>query len=259
MTTCAYWSQGNAKSPPVVLLHAIATDSSLWAPQVQVWSSVFRVIGIDLPGHGGSADPVGVSGLEQYADNVREVLDELGVESASFVGLSFGGMVAQAFALKYPQRTRALVLAHTSARTEKAVKEIWDGRIRQFEKDGLSAQIPSTIERWFTRTFAAASPLTLQWLAGLMERTTEKGYISAIHAIQRLDHLDRLNEISADTLIIVGEEDSAVPPAAAKIIAEKMKNATFVVLEAAAHLSNLEQPVIFTETVGAFLSRSNHG
>src|SRR5690606_36323058 len=126
---------------PVVLLHAIATDSGLWSAQVPVWASAFRVICVDLPGHGDSPDLDAELDLLGYADCVREVLDELRIEIASLVGLSFGGMVAQAFALKYPDRVRSLVLAHTSARTVEAVKGIWNGRIARFEKDGMNAQV----------------------------------------------------------------------------------------------------------------------
>src|SRR5690606_5985318 len=97
-------------------------------------------------------------------------------------------------------RTRSLVLAHSSASTQPAVQGIWEGRIRQFEKDGLIAQIPATLERWFTRSFAAASPLTLEWLAEIIQRTTDKGYVAAIRAIQSLDHLERLAEINVPVL-----------------------------------------------------------
>jgi 3-oxoadipate enol-lactonase len=255
MMRCSYRLEGPAGGQPVVLLHAIATDSSLWSAQIPVWASAFRLICIDLPGHGGSPDIEAELDLAGYADCVRHVLDELGIDRVSLVGLSFGGMVAQAFALKYPDRVRALVLAHTGARTVEAVKGIWNERIARFEKEGMAAQVMPTLERWFTRTFAEKSPLTLAWLSDQILRTTSKGYVSAIKAIQGLDHLDRLAAVDAPVLVVAGEEDSAVPPAAAALIAERMRNAQTLVLAGAAHLGNLERPVEFTEAVGAFLSQ----
>lgn len=256
--SCAYRIEGRADGPPVVLLHAIATNSSMWSAQIPVWASVFRLICIDLPGHGDSPEVEGELDLAGYADCVRGVLDALRIDDASLVGLSFGGMVAQAFALRYPERVRALVLAHTSARTVEAVKGIWEGRVAQFEKEGMAAQVTPTLERWFTRAFAESSPLTLAWLARQILRTTNKGYVSAIRAIQGLDHLDRLGAIKAPTLVVAGAADSAVPPAAAALIAEKLGDARMMVLEGAAHLGNLEKPVEFTEAVGAFLQGTQH-
>lgn len=253
MTRCAYRVDGHNDGPPVVLLHAIATTSSLWAAQLPVWAAAFRLISIDLPGHGNSPDQQGDLDLADYADCVCEVLDELRIGRASVVGLSLGGMIAQAFALKYPHRLTALVLAHTSARTEAPVKGIWSGRIARFEKEGMEAQVLPTLERWFTRAFAESSPLTLAWLSDQIRRTSSWGYVSAIKAIQGLDHLDKLQKIKAPALVVAGEQDSAVPPAAAAKIAERLNNAQMLVVPGAAHLGNVEKPVEFTEAVGAFL------
>lgn len=259
MARCAYRVFGDVNSPPVVLLHAIATDSALWTPQVPVWSTAFRLICIDLPGHGASPACSEVESLQEYADCILEVLDEMMVSKASIVGLSFGGMIAQAFALSYPQRLVSLVLAHTSVRTEEAVQGIWESRASQLANGGMAAQVEATLQRWFTRAFSVGSPLTLDWLSLQITRTTPEGYLNAIRAIQSLDHLERLIEISAPALVVVGEADSAVPPAAGTMIAERIQNSTLVVLKDCAHLGNLEQPVLFTETVGRFLVESQHG
>lgn len=244
---------GPHDAPVLVLLHAIATHSGLWLPQLGPWSSRWRVVRIDLPGHGGSEPPVGAPTLAGYAAQVRDVLDELVVERAAFVGLSLGGMVAQAFALAFPQRVGALVLAHTSARTEPAVRELWQRRLEHFESFGLDAQVSPTLDRWFTRAFAAASPLTLAWIAGQIGATSPAGYEAAIHAIQQLDHHSRLGEIAVPTLVIAGDADTAVSPAAAGALAAEIPGAELVVLPDAAHLGNVQQPVIFAETVGSFL------
>jgi 3-oxoadipate enol-lactonase len=252
-TTLAYHVEGPQDAPALVLLHAIATSSELWRSQAAVWSSVFRTVRVDLPGHGRSAAPGGEATLHDWAVQVREVLDELGIRQAAIVGLSLGGMVAQAFALAFPERTLALVLAHTSARTEPAVRDLWSRRLAQFETEGLPAQVAPTLERWFTRAFAAASPLTLEWVAAQVRSTTPAGYAAAIRAIQGLDHLERLRTLALPTLVVAGAADSSVPPSMAKTLAEAIPGARLLVLDGAAHLGNVEQPVVFTEGVGAFL------
>jgi len=247
---------GPPEAPAVVLLHAIATSSEMWLPQLGVWSSAFRVVRMDLPGHGASEAPVGPLTLRDYAERVKEALDELHIERAAIVGLSLGGMIAQAFALAYPDRLNALVLAHTSARTELPVREMWNRRLEQFEQHGLEAQAAPTLERWFTRAFALASPMTLEWLARQIRSTSPSGYSAAVAAIQALDHEERLREIAVPTLVVAGEDDSAVPPAAAAGIAERVPGARLLVLKDAAHLGNVQQPVVFTERVGEFLQTS---
>jgi 3-oxoadipate enol-lactonase len=245
--------RGSANDQPVVLLHALATSSALWAPQLPAWSAQFRVISIDLPGHGKSALMPGVASMADYALAVRQVLDHMGVDRAAFVGLSLGGMVAQAFALAYPKRTAALVLAHTSARTYPAGWEIWARRLDQFKRDGLVAQIPSILERWFPREFAEASPMTLRSIAGQIAATHPEGYAAAIRAIQQLDHFDALKTIRAPTLVLAGELDAAAPPSVATAMAEQINGASLVVMPGVAHLGNVQQPVPFNETVGGFL------
>ncbi|MES2399848.1 MAG: alpha/beta fold hydrolase [Pseudomonadota bacterium] len=248
--------EGPENAPPVVLLHALATCRDLWLPQLPAWTTQFRVIRIDLPGHGESPLIDGAATIAGFADEVAKVLDGLGIERAAFVGLSLGGMVAQAFALKYPQRCSALVLAHTSARTDAPVRELWKGRLEQLEKDGLAAQAEAILGRWFPPAFAEASPMTLQWIASQIRATSPKGYAAAIRAIQQLDHLDMLKDIKAPTLVMAGEADMAAPPAAGALMAGQIANARLVVLPGVAHLGNVQAPVLFTETAGAFLQQA---
>jgi 3-oxoadipate enol-lactonase len=244
---------GPANGPAIVLLHALATHSDLWQPQLAAWSLAWRVIRIDLPGHGASPAPTGPMTLADHAACVVGALDALEIEQAAVVGLSLGGMVAQSLALAYPRRVRALVLAHTSARTEAPGREIWERRLEQFERDGLAAQVEPTLERWFTPTFTRDSPMTLHWVAQQIRATSDAGYATAIRAIQALDHLDQLARIAQPTLVVAGDLDVAVPVAAASAMAERMPHAEFVVLRDAGHLGNVQQPLRFTETVGAFL------
>ncbi|MES2412396.1 MAG: alpha/beta fold hydrolase [Pseudomonadota bacterium] len=249
----AYKVEGPANAPPVVLLHALATSSDLWLPQLPVWAAQFLVIRIDLPGHGASPLPDGVLTLADFAAEVKAVLDDLNIQKAAFVGLSLGGMVAQAFALAFPERCSAIVLAHTSARTDAKVREIWEGRLTQLENEGLPAQADAILGRWFPPAFAASSPLTLKWVAGQITATPPAGYARAIRAIQQLDHLDRLKDITVPVQVIAGELDMAAPVAVGQLMAAKMPLAQLVVMPGVAHIGNVQAPVLFTETAGLFL------
>jgi len=248
---------GEPWAPPVVLLHSLATHSEIWRPQLAVWSTTFRLVCIDLPGHGASPAPTGPLALADLAGLVHAVLDELAVARAAVVGLSLGGMVAQAMALGAPSRVRSLVLAHTSARTAPELREVWQQRLQQCEQHGIESQVEPTLARWFTKAFAGASPMTMDWVARQIRTTSPAGFATAIGAIQGLDHLDRLAEIALPTLVVAGDADAAVPPQAASAMAARMPRAELFVLKDAGHIGNVQQPLLFTEAVGRFLRETS--
>lgn len=238
-------------TPTVVLLHSLATSRAIWAAQAAVWSSRFEVIALDLPGHG-DAPARALGSFAEYATALREILDERGVARAAIVGLSLGGMVAQAFALAYPERTRALVLAHTAARTPPEAVAVWTERLATVNAGGVETQVAPTLARWFTPEFAAAAPHTVAWIAGLIRRTSVAGFLTAGHAIQRLDHVERLAALRAPTLVLTGARDPSISPDAARRLAAAIPGARFAMIDSA-HLGNIEQPVAFTEHVAGFL------
>ncbi|MEQ1579459.1 MAG: 3-oxoadipate enol-lactonase [Steroidobacteraceae bacterium] len=244
---------GPAGAPVVVLAHALATDLSFWDLQVAVWSRVFRVVRYDLRGHGQSQAPAGPYGFEQMVDEVTGLLDYLKVDKAAFVGLSLGGMIGQALALRAPQRLTALVLAETNARTPEALKGMWQQRIAGATSGGMETQIEGSLARWFTPDYRTRSPLTVEWITSLIRQTQPAGFIACCRAIENLDFLDRLTGVSVPTLVVAGAEDQAAPLANLQGIAAKIPGSTFVKIAGAAHLGNIEQSSVFSEEVGAFL------
>ncbi|MEP7311249.1 MAG: alpha/beta fold hydrolase [Pseudomonadota bacterium] len=246
---------GPRAAPPVLLLHSIATRGDMWAPQIGVWSSRFRLIVPDLPGHGQTLHPP-IQRMEDYADALAELLDDLALPSVAIVGLSLGGMIGQAFALRHPQRLSALVLAQTSAHSNKQTVALWEQRMQAATEQGMRAQVPAFLQRWFTAEFLQSAPLTTRWIADMIAATPLAGYLSAAAAIQRLDHLALLGTIATPTLVVAGAEDKAIPPDAARAMCSHLPHARMSVIERAAHLANVEQPVAFSETVGQFLDQS---
>jgi 3-oxoadipate enol-lactonase len=244
---------GPRDAPAVVLLHAIATDSDLWASQIPVWSQFARILAVDLPGHGASVPRPQIDSLDQYAHALAELLARAATEDVSIVGLSFGGMIGQAFALNYPQRVRSLVLSNTSARTSAEMKEVWTRRRQDASTQGMQAQVATTIERWFTPQFRERAPLHVERVAKMIRRTTYDGYAAAIEAIRGLDLLDRLSSLEMPVLVVGGRQDAAVTPQTIEALAQRVSKARTLLLDDAAHLANIEQPTAFTEAVGQFL------
>lgn len=253
MTNWSVKVYGDATRPALVLLHAIATDARLWSPQLPIWSQHFFLIVPDLPGHGKSAAEDAVTTMTDYADGVAQVLDQLKIETAALAGISLGGMIAQTFALRHPQRVKALVLAQTMAQVAPTAITTWQGRKQLAQQQGMQSIVASTLQRWFTPAFLQSAPLTTQWIGELIQATSVAGYVNAIGAIQAFDVLTRLHEITAPTLVVAGAADQAATPDMAQTLVSRLSNARLLVLDDAAHLANVEQAVAFTENIGAFL------
>ncbi len=245
---------GNRDLPAVVLLHSIATRGALWAPQVAAWSSRFHLIIPDLPGHGATALDISPNTLGAYADGVAALLDEVGIGRAAIVGVSLGGMIAQAFALRFPERLTAMVLAQTLSRVTPDAAAMWTQRQQIARHSGMRALTQATLERWFTADFLRSAPITVEWVAEMIVATGVEGFCAAAEAIQGLDFLDSLARVAVPALVVAGAEDTAAPRTVAQAISERLQNSQLVVIEGAAHLANVERPIVFAERVGAFLS-----
>ena len=250
-----YTLEGPTSGPVVTLSHSLAADLSMWDPQVPALASRYRVLRYDTRGHGGTDAPAGAYSLEQLAEDVRGLLQALGITQTHFVGLSLGGMIAQSFALKYPQMLRSLVLCDTRSSIPAEAKATWDERIHVAETQGMEPLVEPTAARWFTAPFREQRHDVVDRVRAMTRSTNPCGYLGCCHAIGALNLTDRLNAITLPTLIIVGEEDLGTPVAASRVIQEQIKGSELVVLKSAAHLSNMEQPEAFNRALTAFLAR----
>jgi len=253
--TMHYEMDGPESAPVVTLSHSLATDLSMWDPQVAVLKSGYRVLRYDTRGHGGTDAPEGPYTLEQLAEDVRALLQALRIPKTHFMGISMGGMIGQVLALKNPGMLQSLILCDTSSRIPEEALPIWEERIGLAQKQGMDALVESTTERWFTASFRRKPLPALDKIRGMIRTTPVKGYVGCSRAIMRLNLTERLREITLPSFIIVGEEDPGTPVAASQVIHEQIKGSELVILKSAAHLSNIEQQDAFNTAVMAFLKR----
>jgi 3-oxoadipate enol-lactonase len=250
-----YTLEGPASAPTVTLSHSLATNLSMWDPQIPALLPRYRVLRYDTRGHGGTDAPEGPYSLDQLAEDARALLQALGIARTHFVGLSLGGFIGQILALKYPQMLQGLVLCNTTSRIPADARPVWDERTRVARTQGMEPHVEPTIGRWFTSPFREKHPEVLEPVRAMIRGTNVQGYIGCCQAIATLDLTDRLHAIGVPTLIIVGEDDPATPVAASRTIHERIKGSELVILKPAAHLSNLEQPEAFNRALLAFLAR----
>jgi 3-oxoadipate enol-lactonase len=253
--TIHYELEGPESAPVVTLSHSLATDLSMWEPQVAALKSGYRVLRYDTRGHGATEATDGPYTLDQLAEDVRALLRALGISKTHFMGISMGGMIGQTLALKDPGILQSLVLCDTSSRIPEEALPVWEERIGLAQKQGMDSLVEPTMERWFSASFRTKPLPVLDKIRNIIRATPLKGYVGCSRAIMRLNLTERLAAIALPTLIVVGEDDPGTPVSASLAIHKQIKESELVILKSAAHLSNIEQQDAFNAAVSDFLRR----
>src|SRR5438128_1425284 len=150
-----YTLDGQTNSPVVTLSHSLATDFSMWDPQMDALRARYRVLRYETRGHGSTEAPAAAYTLDQLADDARALLQALGISRTHWVGLSMGGMIGQTLALKHPELFASLSLCDTSSRIPAEAKPLWADRIKTAETKGMDPLVEPTLARWLTAPFRA--------------------------------------------------------------------------------------------------------
>ena len=241
---------GSDSAPALMLSNSLGTNIHMWDQQVGEWAKQFRVVRYDRRGHGKSGAPKGPYSMERLGRDVIAVLDALKIKKTNWCGLSMGGMVGQWLGANAPDRIEKLILSNTNAYY--ADKGPWNDRIKFARTNGLDKLVDPNMERWFTEGFRARSPETIAQMKAIFLTTNLEGYIGCCEAIRDMDFRASNPSIKASTLVIVGAQDPATPPAQGEAIAAQIQGAKLASLDAA-HIANMEQPAAYTETVLNFL------
>ena len=241
--TVAHRIDGAEGKPALVLSNSLGTTWELWDGQLPALERDFTIIRYDHPGHGRSETARGTLTVEELVEEVIELLDTLALERASFCGLSLGGAVGMALALRAPERLDRLILCCTSAYF--GDPERWYERARLVRAEGMAAVAERVLERWFTEAFRAREAATVTRFSTMLERTPPDGYAACCEAIARWDARSTVGAITPPTLVIAGEDDVATPPADGASLARSIPGGELAVLSDAAHLANVEQPRLF--------------
>jgi len=239
---------------PLVLLHGLGSSSADWALQMPAFSARYRVITVDLRGHGRSQDGAWRYTIAQMAEDVAALLDELKEPPAHVVGLSLGGCTAQILAARHPRQVRSLVLCNTFAR---------------LRPDSLHSAATLLRRGWLFAT--APMPVVARYVArGLfpkpehqaiyeeavtrLSRNRKRPYLAAMRAVVAFDTRALLVAIRCPTLVLAGDSDTTVPRAAVLALAQGIAGARFSLIADSGHASPYDQPDEFNRQVMEFLS-----
>ncbi|WP_374446728.1 alpha/beta fold hydrolase [Stella sp.] len=250
-----YRFDGPEDRPVIVLAHSLAASLAMWAPQMPYLTTRFRVLAVDMRGHGGSDAPDGPYHLDGLAGDFAALLGHLGLGPVDFMGLSMGGMIGMTLAAKHPGLLRSVVLCDTMCEVPDSFRTALEGRMDLARRDGMAPLVEPTVARWFTAPFVARNPPILDAVRADIRNTPVAGYVGCCGAIQTLALRDRIGDIRVPTLVIVGRDDPATPVAASAVIHRGIPGSTLVVLDDASHLSNIEQPAAFDAALAAFHDR----
>ena len=231
---------GAADRPALVFSNSLGTDTRIWDAVVPLLGDRYSLVLYDKRGHGLSDAPRGPYRIADHATDLLALLDALGIGRFALVGLSVGGMIAQAIAIDRPDRVAALVLCDTAAMIGDAAT--WDARIEAVEHGGLASVAAGVLERWFTPAYRGSQPVAMAGWRNMLTRQPSGGYAATCAAIRDADLRGIAPGIAAPTLVVAGEADLSTPPALVRGMADLIPGSRFVLLSGAGHLPPVEQP-----------------
>ncbi|HEY5828394.1 MAG TPA: alpha/beta fold hydrolase [Hyphomicrobiaceae bacterium] len=251
-----YDLSGPENGQVVCFTHSLASDGGMWAEQfTPLLAAGYRVLRLDMRGHGGS-DPVsGDYTMAQLADDVAASLDFLGIERVQYIGLSIGGMIGQAFAIAHGRRLISAMLCDTSPQTPPGAQGAWAPRIEAVKKaNSLAPLADPTMERWFTDAYKPRNPGRWKQIQATIAGTTPAGYLGCAAAILNFDFTPKLPSLKVPTLVLCGDKDEGTPPAGNKKIAELIPGARYEGIADARHFPNVERAEAFNKIMLPWLA-----
>lgn len=244
---------GPADGPAVVFANSLGTDLRLWDAVLPLLPPGLRLIRYDKRGHGLS-DGAGDTLADHAADAIA-VIEQVAGGPVVFVGLSIGGLIAQAVASAHPDLVRALVLSNTAAKL--GTRDAWQARIDAVQAYGMAHIADGVMQRWFAPAFHANPEMAL-WRT-MMIRTPVAGYTAACAALGGADQTAATGALRLPVLVIAGAEDGASPPDVVRATADLIPGAAFHIIAGAGHLPCVEGPAAFATLISPFLKEHAHG
>lgn len=241
--------------PLVIFLHGVGGNRLNWSRQLDVFANDFTAVAWDARGYGDSADEPPLINFSDFAEDLAALIKFLDVGPAHLVGLSMGGMIALSLFERYPELVGSLVLADTSAGfgsvTDRERDEFLRNRLRPLE-DGMS--LGDIAEGMLDLLVSPnSSAIARMEVLDSLKRLRELPYRRALEAIVTTDFSEVLNVVTAPTLVIVGEQDIVTPVEKSQKLVEGLPNAELYIIGNCGHLSNIEQPRLFSRKVFGFI------
>ncbi|HYM04281.1 MAG TPA: alpha/beta fold hydrolase [Stellaceae bacterium] len=246
---------GPEGGPVVCFTHSLASDGGMWAEQLPaLLAAGFRVLRVDMRGHGGSDPVAGDYTMAALADDTAAAIRTLGLAPVHYIGLSIGGMIGQAFALQHGALLNSLMLCDTLPATPPGAQDAWAPRIKAVrDAKSVAPLADGTMERWFTDAFKPRRAARWTQLRDTIACTSAEGYLGCAAAILNFDFLPKLPTLKMPTLVVCGADDLGTPAAENRRIAELVPGARYHEIADARHFPNVERPEAFNRIMMEWL------
>jgi pimeloyl-ACP methyl ester carboxylesterase len=244
---------------PLILIMGFTVSSIGWHWNIPAFAQSFRTIAFDNRGVGQSDKPDEPYSMSMFADDTAGLLDGLDIDSAHIFGISMGGMIAQEFALRHPERVKSLTLGCTNCGGENTILSSDPEVLHMLEhiesvsvEEAALAMTKVAVTPWFMQKHMDTL-IELNKLSAV-HPTPKHGMVSQMAAIQSHDTYARLPQISVPSLVITGKQDGLVPPENSVVLSRQIPNAELLILSNASHLFNIERPQTTVDSVTSFIS-----
>jgi 3-oxoadipate enol-lactonase len=245
-----YREAGEGDATPILFLHGVGSDRSVWRPQLAHFGQFRRAVAFDYPGYGES-EPVDEATRDDFAAAILAAMDALGIERAHVCGLSLGGVIAIAMHHAAPQRCASLMIADSFA-VHPEGRAIYDRSVAASES--MTMRELAEARSGVLLGAAAADGLRAE-VIDTMAAIEPAAYRIGAAAVWLADQRERVAAIDVPTLILVGEEDGITPPALSEDLAELIPDSRLVRIACAGHLANAEQPHAFNAAIESFVAK----
>ncbi|HYE85852.1 MAG TPA: alpha/beta fold hydrolase [Vicinamibacterales bacterium] len=258
--TIAYLDSAPTQSElrTLVLLHAFPIGANQWEPQMRCIPKGWRLITPDLRGFGGSTeiDSLAALSIGDYADDVIDLLEELGIAKAVIGGCSMGGYATLALYQAAPQLSEGMVLANTRAGADSPESRAnRRNMLALVDREGASGVARDMMSKLIGATTKASNSNAESTLRRLIKQQSPVAIRAAIHRMMhRPDSTTLLSQVAVPALVITGAEDEMIPVEESRRMADAIPGATLIIVPGAGHLANVEQPAAFNNALNTFLT-----
>jgi 3-oxoadipate enol-lactonase len=242
-----YEEAGAGEATPIVFLHGVGSDKSVWRPQLAFFGQSRRAVAFDYPGYGDSDLALEGTTRDDYASAVISAMHELGIDRAHVCGLSLGGVIAIAMHHADASRCASLILADSFA-VHPEGQAIYDRGVAA--SSDLRAMAEARVDVLLAQP---ADPGVRSEVVETMARIDPAGYRIGAEAVWLADQRERAHDIRVPTLVLCGTEDKITPPSLSRELTQLIPGARYEPVEGAGHISNLEKPDAFNTLVNAFI------
>ncbi|CAN1504636.1 MhpC Predicted hydrolases or acyltransferases (alpha/beta hydrolase superfamily) [Burkholderiaceae bacterium] len=247
----AYQIDGPEQGPVVIMSNSLMSSLEMWDQTISALTDRYRVVRYDTRGHGQSQVTDGPYSIALLAKDLVALMDALNINQAHLVGLSMGGMICQYIGANYPERALSLSLCDTAS--EMPPRSMWEERFAIAKSQGIAGLVDGTIKRWFLGVFINRATEQINTVRKMILATPVDGYLGCASAVRDMAQSTMLLKIKAPTMVLVGKQDPACTVDQATVLHRLIPHSSLVVIDQAAHLSNIEQPKAFNHALRGFL------